>query len=354
LVHVTKTSDLPSRAIAEDASIELGATPGKSKSVWVRVGTVAALLLLGACVGAITALGLATANIDNWAQWARDFAKSPGPAAFVALVAAVIAYLGISKQARIARDALSHQQRAAKSDSWWEVFQWASGRAVPERKDDVSLPDEVTIDTLKRLALEATTDVQQTACAGMIDFLARRSLQEVRAENGSGFDGESDAQDATENALARYVSATQGTPAASAMAEARVYEARVISAVRSIVHKLPGGSLVAGSGPMSPDATVLVAGETILVEVRWGGERIKARRSVLRYVERNRSSGTTAPILFVSPWRDVLLAPEAEVLRVVTVQWTGPEDNDALLKGLSMARTMAADGQIPIPSDQHP
>lgn len=68
---------------------------------WRRGVAVGALCVVSAAAGAYGALTLATAQLENGGPWLRQFALSPGMAAFAALAAALIAFLGLRKQVQV-------------------------------------------------------------------------------------------------------------------------------------------------------------------------------------------------------------------------------------------------------------
>ncbi|WP_411698540.1 hypothetical protein [Conyzicola sp.] len=306
-----------------------------------RILAVVAVMLLctvSASVGACIALGLATADLANWSQWARDFAKSPGPAALVALVAAAIAYAGLSKQIAVSRESLAHQQRAAQSTSWWSMFEWASGRAVPAVPGEQALPDEITIGTLQRLAEEATTEVQQTACKGMIDFLVTRLAEEASPIGGRmADDGVPDPESPVLAPLQQYVDATAGTAASSAKAEALVYENNVRKAL--LAEAVHNADLRVFRSPNDDgaDAILLVNGRKVLVIVRWQRDERRAHANVMYELGRLRKIADDSPILVVTPFLPPLSENERELLRAVGVQWRTPADGEKLRTAIQWA-----------------
>lgn len=295
--------------------------------------SVIALVLIVGLSGACIALALSTANTDNWGQWARDFAKSPGPAAFVALIAAGIAYRGISKQVEVARAALSHQRALAQEESWWAVFQWASGRAVPAGENDVRLPDSVTVSTLERLADDASTDVQRAACKSMIEFLSTRERQA-----GDSGDEVSLAPSDTVSALARYVQSTEGTSAASPAAAALVYE----NAVRQALASVDGVNVKFYRSPVDKgsDAILLVNERRLLLLVRWAQSTNGMKFTISQTLKRLRQVVTDDPFLVVTPLPVELDASDQKGLRAVVAQWRGPEDQSNLERALRQAIEM--------------
>ncbi|WP_447653366.1 hypothetical protein [Microbacterium sufflavum] len=311
-------------------------------------------LLIAACVlcavgGAFVALALATANLANWGAWVRDFAKSPGAAASAALIAAVIAYRGLSSQVAVARRTLRHQQRAAQSSSWWEMFEWASGRAVPAEPGNIPLPDVVTISTLQRLAEDATTDVQRTACGGLIDMLTARmststSTQQETEIPAAVAPAAAPAEE-TLTALASYVASSKGTRAASNVAEAYVYERSLTMALASA----SDASIRVFRNPvpdMGADAVIEVDGRRVLLVIKFPLHLENVRRSAFRQtISRLRSAlGRGDPILLVSPIADALSSDFEQAFRTKAVQWRDESDTPALLDAL---RELAAQGTPP-------
>lgn len=302
-------------------------------ATWVVVAGLA-----GAAVGAYLALTLTTANLANVGLWLRDFAKSPGAAATAAVIAAGVALTGIVLNRRAASESLSLQEATSAADSWWVMFEWASERAVPSRSDDNALPGSVTVATLARLADTATAEVQQAACAGMIDMLAARVEPRVPAESAQSVDREPNAAStevANESALAAldsYVQANRGTKAASSVAEAVVYENSVTKAL--IAMSWAHDDLRVFRNP--PEAGLA----DVIVEI---GDRqvaviIKRLSSASAYANWFRHLGARSP----GPLSRVVVTPHPISKRLgdesaesmAAVQWNSPNDDPALLKAL--------------------
>jgi hypothetical protein len=312
-----------------------GVAGGARLGTWVWTGFVFAILL-SALGGAWLALALATANLGNLGQFARDYAKSPGPAAFAALIAAVIAFIGISKQLVVARAALKHQQDSAQEASWWEAFQWASGRAIPEGKDDIRLPDSVTVDTLRRLVDDATTEVQRTACRGMVDHLSSRLASETESKLQDPDSADVRSANEAYLAFARYVSATEGTAASSPHASALVYE----DAVKRALAETNNPEVRVYRNPderVGADAIIQVGSEKALLWIKWGTDTKQIRFRVRKDLERLRKVVDASPFLVVTPVSLGFDQLEQNRLGFASAQWRGPEDNENLITGLTEA-----------------
>lgn len=305
-----------------------------------RIAWIVVVCIVSALVGAYFALAFATADLSNWGAWARDFAKSPGAAAFAALIAAAIAYRGISSQVAVARASLSHQQDATRSVAWWQMFEWASGRAVPTVENDVPLPDTVTISTLQRLSEEASSNPQKAACAGMIDMLTTRLRAEENADVPHKCPSGDGAQADAISALASYVASARGTTAASAAAEGVVYEHELMTSLASIrdtdlrIFRSPGSDFGA-------DAVAEVSGRRVLVVVKMGSNAQRVRAMARDSLARLRSAiGDLDPVLYVTPYSAPLGSELEGQYRAMSVQWRDPSDTPALAEALKAASAL--------------
>jgi len=301
---------------------------------WPGALLIGALCIVSGATGAYLALALATADIANWGLWARDFAKSPGAAAFAALIAAAIAFAGISRQVSVSRSALEHQREAASTARWWETFEWASSRALPIGEKDLPLPDSVTISTLQSLSQTTATDVQKVACAGVIDVLTSRLMSmsnEVEDSDEAAEPGASAAFDA----LASYVQASDGTSAASPRAEAAVYERRVLQALNSLSTEIRAFR-EPGVGHTRTDAVVELGDAKVAVEVTFS-RTPQVVRARVRSAAQQRQDNGAIPLVLVSRYSSPFTPSEEAELRVVVAQWNTPEDNELLLSALRRA-----------------
>ncbi|GEM_PF-7078115 len=300
---------------------------------------IVALWIVSGTTGAYLALALATADLANWGLWARDFAKSPGAAAFAALIAAAIAFAGISRQVSVSRSALEHQREAASTARWWETFEWASSRALPIGEKDLPLPDSVTISTLQSLSQTTATDVQKVACAGVIDVLTSR-LVSMSNEVGDSGEAAEPAASAAFDALASYVQASDGTSAASPRAEAAVYERRVLQALNSLSTDIRAFR-EPRVGDTRTDAVVELGDAKVAVEVTFSRTPQVVRARVRSAAQQRRDNGAI-PLVLVSRFSSPFTPSEEAELRVVVAQWNTPEDNEILLSALRRASMLRA------------
>ena len=297
--------------------------------------------LVGGAVGAYLALTLATANLANLGLWLRDFAKSPGAAATAAVIAAGVALTGIILNRRAASESLSLQETTSAADSWWVMFEWASERAVPSRSDDNALPGSVTVSTLARLADTATTEVQQAACAGMIDMLAARVEPRVPAESAQSVASETNAasaEAANESALTAldsYVQANRGTKAASSVAEAVVYENSVTKALVAMSWANDDLRVFRNPPDAGPADAIVKIGDARVAVI------IKRLSSASAYANwfRHLSARSLGPLprVLVSPHRLSKPFGDESAEAIAVVQWNGPNDDPALLQALHNA-----------------
>lgn len=305
----------------------------RQTAAWVVVAG-----LVGGAVGAYLALTLATANLGNLGSWLRDFAKSPGAAATAAVIAAGVALTGIILNRRAASESLSLQETTAAADSWWVMFEWASERAVPSRSGDNALPGSVTVATLARLADTATAEVQQAACAGMIDMLAARVEPGVPAESAQSVDSETNAASAevaNESALAAldsYVQANRGTKAASSVAEAVIYENSVTKTLIALSWTHDRLRIFRNPPDAGPADVIVEIGDQRVAVI------IKRLSSPSAYANWFRNLGARSPgalprvVVTPHPFLNRLGDESAESIAVV--QWNDRNDDPALLQAL--------------------
>lgn len=299
----------------------------------ILVALCAFFFVLGVCV----APALITADLDNWGAWVRDFAKSPG----IAVVAALIALIGILRQVAVSRDSLEHQRETATASSWWKSFEWASSRALPGREGDIPLPNEVTISTLQSLSSSAVTDVQRVACSGLIDALAVQVVVEApTVSSAEPAASDRSANRAAFRALVSYVDANNGTAAASPAAEAAVrdyekYRDSVLAAVKSLgpeirVFREPDIS------NSKADAVVEVRGVRVALEVSFA-RTSSVTRARFYAAAQLRQDVSADPLVLVSRFASPFSSDEESRHRVVIAQWNDPNDNDRLSKALRRA-----------------
>jgi hypothetical protein len=298
-----------------------------------------------ATLGAYLALALATADLEGLGQWLRDFAKSPGAAAFAALIAAGIAFGGISKQVSVSRAALAQQAEVARSDAWWAMFEWASSRAIPPRHEDQPLPTTVTISTLERLADVATSNVQEAACAGVIDVLTQEIAPPIMKPSPDGAESSAADPDPAFAALTSYVESSRGTPAASAIAEALVYENEVSKALMAVSWQDPSIKIFRNppsANDTGADAVAEVDGQRVIIEIKYPRSASRLRVMAHETIRRLRARGLdTDTYLLITPFPSPLGRDEESELRAVATQWRAPEDTGSLLAALRQASALA-------------
>lgn len=304
---------------------------------WYWAAPTVVLCIASGVAGGYLTLALASADLPNWGLYAREFAKSPGAAGCAAIVAAAIAYISIRRQVAVSRSALDHQRAVASASAWWETFQWASGRAMPSGQNDQALPDSVTISTLLSLVKTAADDVQKVACAEMIEVLTPRVVS-MADEGQESEETPEPEESAAFNALASYVTATDGTSAASPKAEAAVYERSVLAAlanlssdVRAFREPQIGDSRV--------DAVVEVGDVRVAVQITFARTPMVVRARV-RSIAQRRGDKTSNPIVFVSRFASPFPPEEEAEMRVVVAQWNSSDDNRRLLEALRRASAL--------------
>lgn len=295
------------------------------------------VFIFSSAVGAYLAITLMTANLANWGQWLRDFAQSSGAAGFAALIAATIAFGGILKQVSVSRASLEHQREVTRADAWWAMFEWASNRAIPPRQEDQPLPTSVTIRTLERLADEATSSVQEAACAGVIDALTE-SMDATTIESRADADIElPERNDPVFAALASYVESSRGTSAASHVAETLIYENDVLTALAS----LEDSGVKTFRSPRfdtGADAIAEIDGRRVVIEIKAVRSSERLRGMVLQTIRRLRDRGRdTDTYVLITPFPSPLPPEQEAELRAVVAQWRKPEDTASLLAALRRA-----------------
>jgi hypothetical protein len=334
-----------------------------TSALWV-VATFAACITLGVFIfGVFVAIFTATWTSEAAGLWFREFFKSPGAAACVALVAAGLTFWGLSRQLRVSRSALQHEQAKTENASWWQMFEWTTSRGLPSAKDDTALPISVTVTTLQELAARATDDVQSAACAGVIDHLGsplRASdhdpLRMPSSDDhaGSAPEGRPQADASAITALSAYVNATAGSPAASAVVEGLLYEREVIGALEQVIGDLgsiranPGGrSRSGGTDFYETDALLELPLGDVLVDIHKVGDSV-GRRAKL--ADRIRQLGRASRIMALkSPEgpkpRILILTDSAKAVEylkdradqagVSLVRWAADGDNEVLRSALT-------------------
>lgn len=300
----------------------------------------------GLAFGSFAAISLADADFGNWSFYLRDWAKSPGPAAIGALVAASVAAWSIHLQVNAARDAARKQETAARIAAWWQMFEWASERAVPSAKDGIALPESVTIGTLQQLSATAENRAQKTACGSMIDVLTERvaAATPTADEEGARNDRVEHARDAEArdfNALAAYVESTKGTPAASPMAEALLYERSVILSISDLGEGYKVLQPARDGGPL--DVIIDHYGHSVGIVVKYIRDP-RSKNSVNRLVHTYRDIRSrmvsSMPVLLVSPMdAQELEARFPKDSQVIPVQWRSAEDDEVLHAAIVQAAT---------------
>ncbi|MDD2857192.1 MAG: hypothetical protein PHU75_00800 [Candidatus Nanopelagicales bacterium] len=289
--------------------------------LWVAIlGAIASLF-----VGAGIAIWIGAAREGNVRTWLGEFVRSPGAAGLAAVIAAVIAFVGISNQVRVSRQLLEHQRLAAAADKWWGRFEWFSDRAFPPDTRQQPFPDAVAVSILERLADTATDDVQGSAWKGMLDELRTRMA------------------DTEESPGAVDPSAPSSRPSGVARdrsgGKARAYEAEVLSALSGLRGMGINVTPATKSGDTGFDATVDLKGRRVDIEVKYAGRPEAARAAVgIARLLRNHMAHGSVPLVMAMPI-DVPL-PLANDGTVSVVKWNGPNDTLALAAAIERAATV--------------
>lgn len=198
----------------------------------------------------LVVVAMIDAKWEHASLWVRQFILKNGAGiatGFGAIVAAIIAFLGISHQVKVSRAALDHAEKNSaktlshsrktlrqtkRSDeraNWWRTFEWAAERVAPAHAEELSLPRYVILETLDVLERTAPTEAQKKACGSVFNHvtgLLQNTPTGVGArESGGGESGaasdalldrpSSSEQEAALGVLKRYVDRTKGTSSAS-------------------------------------------------------------------------------------------------------------------------------------------
>lgn len=314
--------------------------------------------VIAAALGAVATLMIDREHRWGVGLWLSDFAKSPGLAGMSALIAAVIAFIGISRQVRVSRvsvemartsaleaqthaqESLEHQRAVEQDRAWWKTFEWASSRAIPSDKSAEPLPYVAVLNTFQALADSATDDVQRAAIAGVMDVAAKRAGETIAADGSSDSDGvDGDATEQLRSALSAYVATTANTPARSRAAEYQLYELDVLKALARVeggsVRVQEDGRSRQSSSGFRPDAIVEVDGNQVIVELKLFREpSAKARYMALETLRRIRGTSLRQPILLISPMAPKFGTDVEAELSFRAVSWKSPSDDAALRRAL--------------------
>lgn len=165
----------------------------------------------------------------------------------------------------------------------------------------------------------------------MIDFLVTR-LPSDPGPVGSSPDEEEapEAERTVIKTLERYVDATTGTPAASALAEALVYENNVTKALMANSWGSANLRVFRGPHDTGADAILRVEGRRVLVLIKWGRDPVQVRSMVLQGLRHIGSAEGTLPTLVITPVPILLRAEQSARFRAVVAQWNSPRDGDEL------------------------
>ncbi|MCI0156809.1 hypothetical protein KNO15_08880 [Leifsonia shinshuensis] len=250
-------------------------------------------------------------------SWVTDFVKTSGFAGLCAVAAALVAFWSISRQLKVTRQGIDEGQRSsdraleaqrttADRNSWWQMFEWASSRAIPADKTEDPLPYAAILRTFEALAESATSPVQEAAVSGVMDEVAGR--EEGRRKQAATNSPSSEEYTGSElAALEAFVRRTANTPARSRAAESQLYEAQVIQAILKLESDESSDfPVVVREGPTTdlrvPDVLVEIDGVTVGVEVKRFTPASQTRsKKVLDQLRYFLSEGPADRILLVVP-----------------------------------------------------
>jgi len=302
--------------------------------------------LLSIVLGAYLALSLASAHLPGIGLWLRDFAKSPGLAACAALAAAIIAYRGISMQVAVSQRSLENQEKAKRSDKWWEMFEWASNRAFPPDKNAQPLPASVTLSTLTELVAEATTKAQKVACKSVVETLTQNVDTKPAIPRSDPHNPRFDVSFA--NSLKTYIDVSRNSEAESPAAastfqrivDAENYERSVLNALSTIERSetdITVNSIYsAQSFDNRVDAVVNVGDQPVSIIIKHFSAELLSKQTLQKQVHLLNELGTT-PCLVITSSAFPLLVPELREMRAGVTRWQTESDNPTLLRALRSA-----------------
>ncbi|MCS0644956.1 hypothetical protein [Curtobacterium flaccumfaciens] len=312
-----------------------------------RIYWVTATAALAGGLGYGMGLAIAGPHESTAGQWLLDFSKTAGAAAVAAVVAATIAFAGISRQVSANREQLKHQQKDAASQRWWESFEWAAARGIPAKKEDIALPYDTSMNTLFALRDSATSEVQRAACLGLIEELAKQL--KTLENHGTPSTAEQNAW----SALTKWATADTS---ASPTVRASIDEHETLSAIRALLEDRPDlvSSLstnvrvstsadARGSTGKFPhlvlDAVAEVKGVPIVIEITHSNDPARKMRFL-----RERLKGTEyerVPMLAITRVEGPNLSPVSRT-PVRLLRWTpdqGPEPIAMALSQLASGAT---------------
>ncbi|MET3509877.1 hypothetical protein [Plantibacter flavus] len=286
-------------------------------------------LLAGGCA----TIAFRTAELGNTGLWLRGFVQSPGAVAIAALLAAIVALGG-----------LFHQRDTARRDAWWSTFEWASSRAIPKDRKEQPLPNDVVIVTLRKLADEAKSPLEESACSGVITALTRHMPKPTPQPSppGPSANVPTERTDAGMQALAEYVADNVDTAAASPVAEALVYEHDVMAALASLA---PGVKVFRNPPDAGADAVAEIDGVLVAIEIKRHGSPAAAYRAIPAVLDRLRANSIADAFVVITPYPMHLSPQRRAEFGTSVLPWRDEKDTPALLHGLRRAAEIGAQHQ---------
>ncbi|WP_146115300.1 MULTISPECIES: hypothetical protein [unclassified Microbacterium] len=137
-----------------------------------------------------------------------------------------------------------------------------------------------------------------------------------------------------------YVASSKGTPAASRVAEAALYERELITALAS-VNEVGIQIFRNATSDFGADAIVEVDGRRLLLVIKIAGSRVNTRGLFTQSVVRlRRALENDDPIIVVSPSPAGLSEEAEQTYRARAVQWRDSADTPALVVALRESATM--------------
>lgn len=252
-------------------------------------------------------------------------------------------------QVAVSQRSLENQEKSKRSDTWWEMFEWASNRAFPPDKNAQPLPASVTLSTLTELVADATTKAQKVACKSVVDTLTQNVEAEPVIQSRDPHNPKFDVSFA--NSLKTYIDVSRNSEAESPAAahtfqrivDAENYERRILNALSTLEDNETDITLnpinAAPGVDDGVDAVVNIGGQPVSVIIKHSSAALLSKQSLLKQVRPLNNWGGT-PCLVVTSSAFPLLVPELREMRARVTQWRTESDNPALLRALRSAASL--------------
>ena len=142
-------------------------------------------------LGFLCGVALNTAWMPGLGQWLRDFSVSPAFAGACAVVAALIAFVGLTQQTKAQMEESEKTRlreiEADQLDAWWRSFDWASSQVERIGTSGTQVPLRNQINSVANLESRAVDAATKQACTGLMETLikVRKAEEEVETRKRS-------------------------------------------------------------------------------------------------------------------------------------------------------------------------